>query len=347
MGLKLTGARDEFVRSRKSQDYAAGTITNNRRHINKLIATTGDIDCRKITPRHIDQMLAGQSRVNGSGSLGNMQATLSAFFRWCRSRGYMKPDQDPLAERRAPKHEPKPRLIIPPHKFPALLDAAGRTHPRDRAVIALGIYTMARQSEIANLKIDNLDLDAGELLMFQSKTRTFDVMPVSAELDSEMRRWLTWYTRKHGNLDPDWYLVPARKKGQVRAGTKFIGNPDAALSPTRRVANMHDIAKKAILGVSERLTDDTGTPTREGMHTLRRSAARALFDELQTVGYDGAARQAQTWLHHASMTQTERYLQITPDRDSRNRRFRGKPLYPSLQDSTVVQLTEYREAHGD
>jgi integrase len=337
--VKLQQAVDEYLHSRKAQGYRAGTINNDRRRLTKLTQLIGDVDCRKITHKHIDHTMTRLAATNGPGSLGNYHATYTKFFRWCRSRGYMKPDQDPMAERRAPKHVPRPRQIIPVTAFPGLLDAAGARHPRDRAIIALGLYTAARQSEIRTLRIRHLNLDTGELEIFQHKTQTFDVMPVSAELDTEMRVWLTWYTQHAGPLNPDWYLVPARKHMSERKGDRFVSSPDAPLQPASMVNNMHELVNRALGDIGFPLVDEHGRSLREGVHTLRRSSARAIFDTLSARGYDGAARTAQTVLHHASMAQTERYLQIGPDRAARDKLFKGKRMFPTVGDN-VVRLRE-------
>ncbi len=343
---KLSQARDEYLASRRSQGIANGTIKNNRLHITALINTVGDIECRKVAPKHIDQTMAKQGRSNEGGALGNYHATYTKFFRWCRSRGYMKPDQDPMAERRTPKFQKRERHLVPVHKFPLLLQVAGDRHPRDRAVIALGLFTMLRQSEIARLRVADLDLDAETLAVYRQKTGTFDTLPVSAELDAEMRRWLTWYSARHGSLIPDWYLVPARQQGSVRRSNRFANDPASPVVPSRRVSNMADIAKAALEAAGEPLTDpSTGQATREGMHTLRRSAARARFDVLREEGYDGSIREVQSWLGHAQMGQTEGYIQITPDKDARNRRVQGQPMFP-VDTGNVLPFRHEKDASG-
>ena len=58
------------------------------------------------------------------------------------------------------------------------------------------------------------------------KSYKSDVMPLSSELDMEMRRWLRAYQDECGPLDKNWFLVPAVKN----AGQ--FGN--FALAPDRR-----------------------------------------------------------------------------------------------------------------
>jgi integrase len=52
----------------------------------------------------------------------------------------------------------------------------------------------------------------------------------------------------------------------------------------------------------------------EGLHTLRRSAARQIFDALvETRRYDGALRVVQSLLHHRSVQTTEQYIGLSTE----------------------------------
>jgi hypothetical protein len=71
----------------------------------------------------------------------------------------------------------------------------------------------------------------------------------------------------------------------------------------------------------------------EGCHTLRRSGARALFDDLvERGGYDGVLRHVSAMLHHKSTLMTERYLGLDVDVKKRNDLIRGKKMYRTQRD---------------
>ena len=74
----------------------------------------------------------------------------------------------------------------------------------------------------------------------------------------------------------------------------------------------------------------------EGGHTLRRSGARAYFDQLRSEGYDSAMRDVQAMLGHASLTTTEIYLGLNLDRQRRNARLAGKQMFPGHTASANV-----------
>jgi len=82
-------------------------------------------------------------------------------------------------------------------------------------------------------------------------------------------------------------------------------------------------------------------PHGSGMHTLRRSGARALFDRLRHEGYDGALMRVSSMLGHADTKTTEIYLGLSIERQQRNELIAGKAMFPDMTESgTVVPLKE-------
>jgi integrase len=334
----LTESIDAYRASRVSQGVAKNTLRNNDRDLRRLLTVVGNIQMRDLGGRHMDAVFADAALTQGPASLNNLLASLSGFLQWCRMRGLMPRDSDPLGGRRPRKVPPRDRTRVHVSKFPALLDAA--QHPRDRAVIALGLYLFLRGGEVASLRVRDLDLAAGEIRVVIHKTADRDVMPVSAELDAEMRRWLVAYQDQAGPLDPDWFLVPSKQPGWGRAANGQLVR-DVSLDrvrPTRPVRKIEDVAKRSLAGIGHPLRDTKGASMWEGMHTLRRSGARALFDEMTARGYDGALQQVKTWLHHADASMTERYLGLNVERAVRNDAVRGKPMFPSLTAPEVESL---------
>ena len=320
---RLSTVIDSYLAFRSSNGFAMNTVRNDQQTLGRLSRHYDrDPFVDEITARDIDDLLGSLAQGGYStGTVNNTQSGLSAFFKWCRTRGIVMPTVDPIAGRRYFPAQDKPRLYIPLADFPRILDAA--TSPRDRALLALGLYTLGRQSEIINLRVKHLDLASGHLSMTIFKSYKSDVMPLSSELDMEMRRWLRAYQDECGPLDKNWFLVPAVKN----AGQ--FGN--FMLAPDRRITKSEDIVRRVV----ERCgyTDE-----RMGMHLIRRSAARAAFDEMARDGYDGALRVVSALLHHASTATTEHYLDLGLDRQRRDARIAGKPLFPSLSASNVVAL---------
>lgn len=351
MSQRLPDVVTEYERSRLlSQGMARNTVRNERRSLDHLLAVVGPIQVRHLTDRHIDQFLSAmQAKGHGAGTMNIHLQTLRNFFGFCVRRGYAKTNL--VDGRRAFKQTPKRRLRVPVERFGELLDAA--SHPRDRILVAVGLFLWLRESEAINLKVGDVNLEDGEIDVAIHKTRERDAMPICAELDDELRRWLRYYRTDLGQgLEPDMYLIPAKHKPVGKDPTTGQYRPvygAAHLQPRRRMVKSADIVK-AVLQNAGYLTRDELTleATREGMHTLRRSGARARFDFLvnHSSGYDGAMREVQAGLHHKSMKTTETYLGIEVDLHRRTKNIKGKRMYGyALVDHSadVVSLEAVRE----
>lgn len=217
---------------------------------------------------------------------------------------------------------PHPWTIIGVDEFPKILDAA--RNARDRAIIAFGMYTLCRQGEAAAVTVEDLDLKNGWVILRVQKSGILDRMPISAELSMEMTRWLQVYEEQAGPLDPKWKLFPALEARGLNRDERGrllpVPGEMLRLIPDRSPTKIHSIVQHA-------LTACSFPSVKEGMHTLRRSSARARFDQLVAAGYDGALREIQVLLHHKNSITTERYLGLTIEVRGRNEAIRGKRMF--------------------
>jgi len=329
--MTFSTAMELFLAQRKAEGYADNSVEIYGTHLRNMMAVIGDIRLADLTALHYDRIQQWESeRGLSAATLNGMQTTTRLFTRWAQERGYMRQDQELVGSRRSRPNPPKQRYTLPLSKFPGLLDAAEHHSPRDRALIAIGLYTMVRQSEFINLRIKDVDLERGFIYVTIKKTHDADQIPISTELDRELRAWFTTYQQECGPLEPEWFLLP---------NTTLIGWNHRTYTPTRGLKAPEVIVQRALrtLGI-EPIKQESGC------HLLRRSAARALYDELVSSGYDGALRRVQTFLHHSTTAVTERYIGITVDRETRDKDVCGKVLFPSLADANVLPI---RGVHGE
>lgn len=328
--MLLHDAVEAYLRARRTR-VAVNTWRSDEVTLRRLPRILGDPEVEEVDPDVLDAFWESQVEAGlASSSLNLMLGKVQQFFAWCQARGLIA--ANPAVDRRRFRQtEPVP-LHIPVTDFPRLLQAAAG--PRDRMIIALGLYTFLRASEIQSLRMKDWD-PAGWLAVTLHKTAQRDTMPICAELSEEIMRWITWYETR-ADLTPESFFVP-----QVRAlrvwpeaypgygQFKVLPAPRWIVHPDKPTASPHRSVKAALAAC--------GYPTeRQGCHTLRRSGARALFDSLRGPdGIDGALQQTRVMLHHASSTQTERYLGVAPEREIRNLRLRGRPMF------------EYRESSGN
>lgn len=343
MGQRLDEVIQQFESARRAQGLRPNTVRNERRCLDRLLAHLGPIQVRSIEEHHIDSYLAAcQAKGYTAGSLNVELQSLRNFFGYCTRRGYTKINV--AAHRRGYRSIPRKRLRIPAHDFPRLLDAA--KHPRDRMLVALGLYLWVRDSEVTELRVGDVDLQAGEITVRIQKTNEIDLMPISLELDRELRRWLRFYSEDLGApLERDMRLVPAKSKPRVRHERKghYVSvYGQQHLRPYAKMTRTQDTIQNVLVACGYDIRQENGKSAGEGMHTLRRSGARARFDYLVSQGYDGAIREVQSQLHHKNVQTTERYIGLDLDTRRRNMNVRGNLMYGEPILANVVDLMEVR-----
>jgi integrase len=348
MRTQLDDAIQDYRRFRVSMGIAKNTLRGQDTTLNRFLAVNGNIWCHSLTDVHVTRYFEEITKTKQPQSQRNDHAVLVGFFEWARRTKRLGPDEDPMYGRRKPKRVNRERMRIPVSRFPELLDAAEARAPLHRAAMALLLYTLLRDGEVTDLRIRDLDLDSGYLMARIHKTSQEDRVPICQELDQEMRRWLTYYTNSVGPLEPHYYLVPTRRVQGMRGGDGLYDRAkELCLLPESRIPALGKVVNPALADIGFPTKDANGRPMGEGAHTIRRSGARALFDQLVGDGFDGSLRVVQSMLHHASVTQTETYLGITADRRTRDELIRGKRLY--AVGGTVTELRSVRdgaEANG-
>lgn len=323
--MRAQQAADQYLTWCEATGKAVNTLRNRRTALDRFVTVNRNPDTRTIDATAVDRFVIASQHLS-DGSFNLAISNLRGWLRWMRVRGLIQLDVDMLmASITRRKNRPPERRRIPLTQFPVLLEAAGRRHPRDRMVVAAGLYLFLRASEIRSLRVKDVDLASGEVTVTIHKTRERDVMPISAELDRELRLWLTWYADNYGPLDPDWWLCPAVAPTRQPSDVDYADRP---LSPQSKMCANMAVVQQALAAIG--WEDTCG----EGVHCLRRSAARALFDELAGSSFDGAMRRVMSLLHHKSQQTTETYLGLTVDKAQRDKAVRGHSLFPSLEGAT-------------
>ncbi len=337
----IAEAVEEYLDIR-SDDLARASWQGERNLLARLVRYLPEKQIGRITASDLEGFVramrrgdasAGCSKPNSAAAVTLARGRVRGFIQWSSRRGYCRGDlMDGI---RSPKPDARRDFLrLSAHELLATLETA--EHPRDRAFLACAMNTGLRANEVVSLRLGQVDLDLGEFFVNLSKTRQTDYMPITEELDAELRRWLTYYQDECGPLQSDWRLFPARGHvyfdGKNENGTRrFSGG---YLNPTAELTNPQRIAKRALLSLGyskERLE-------REGLHTFRRSVARLYFDEAVRDGYDGALRQTAALLHHSSMRTTEVYLGLDMERNKRDDRMRGKPFLSAMLPTQGARL---------
>lgn len=188
-------------------------------------------------------------------------------------------------------------------------------HPMLRAMLAVAMNTGLRVSDVQKIRIGDVQWETGGIVVVMQKTGLVDVLPVTLDLDDELRRYLLWLTATTGSTlrDVDRFLFP----GFQRGGFHHEHDPHRHVSydwAAKRLGELY-----AACGVH--------VEAREMWHTIRRSVARIYFDAMRgEMSHDHALRQTAALLGHKHATQTETYLGLDAERVARDESLRGKRL---------------------
>lgn len=331
--MPLDQAVAEYLTRLTGQKKAANTIKSITQSLTALERTvrnmTGKSTIFTYSINHTHTTAVFATNAWGPSTYNLHRTNLGKFFEWLRVVGYMPRDTDPMYGIGTQTVEETDKARIPLREWPKLYMAC--RHPSERMIIDLGLYLFLRGSEMSAIQIKHVLLDEKIIKVWRKKVKRHDDMPISAELDKSLRLYLTWYAMHYGELNPEWYLVPARVRGpgaQVRnEETQRFGDlkATALLDPPKQITRPYNYVK-SILKRAGYAVDG------EGAHTLRRSGARALFDELRKSGYDGALRRVMSMLDHNNAKTTEVYLGLRLEKVQRNEEIAGEVLFPSLVD---------------
>lgn len=330
----LTEAIEQYKLHMEARGLEPRTMKNNLQPVTRGLAEWGNIQTGSITGQHIDRLFR---RAQWGPTTRNLYlGSLRGFFTWCRREGHIAKDFDPTAGWSTMRTPRRDRMRLDVSEFPSLLDAC--RHPRDRYVCALGLYTFLRGGEIATLTVADLNLGDHELTIYRHKTKEQDILPVCTELAQESERWLSHYrsTTNRVPLPHYWYLAPSKQPNRTRQNPlthriEVVHDELAPLRPEAQMTHPYRAVQRALAGL--------GWETKgEGEHTLRRSGARALFDELRDQGYDGALMRVSSFLGHKDVKVTQTYLGLNLEKTQRNESFAGKRMFAASGEAAVLPL---------
>jgi integrase/recombinase XerC len=159
-------AIDRFLRTQEGRNRSPQTIRAYRSDLTQLAAWLASdtpllVDPVDVTTDDLNEFLAHLAHQGLSGvSRARKLAAIREYYRFLKLAGVV--DESPVEGVDTPKRERRGRTYLTPEEYHRLLAAAG-AHPRDFCVLTLFIQTGIRISELCELKLDDIDLDAGML----------------------------------------------------------------------------------------------------------------------------------------------------------------------------------------
>ena len=248
------------------------TRENYARDMRVLFAKMGTVDLHTLQTQDIRRMLAGLHAQGLSGkSLARMLSAWRGFYHYLVKRhGYTHNPCDSLRAPKSPRALPK---ALSPDQTRQLLETQPDTTllTRDRAILELFYSSGLRLSELAELKLSQLDLTSGEVTVTGKGNKT-RIVPVGTRAAQALAEWLE--DRPTGTD----YVFPGR--GNAHLGQRAIE------------LRMKQWASRA------------GLEANLHPHVLRHSFASHLLQS------SGDLRAVQEMLGHASISTTQIYTRL-------------------------------------
>lgn len=337
----ISEALNEYMATRTH--LAANTLINDRSQLQAFVRFLGTIQAGHLTPQHVEAYFVGADGITNrmnARSFNKARQRVNGFVGFLASRGY---NRKPLLANIHPRKVfRRDRLRLSPTQMLALYDAAD--NPRDRCMLAVACNLALRAGELTSLRIRDINFQASTVHVVVSKSGIEDHMPLSSDLAPELRSWLTTYADQlRRPLRPDDYLFPTRHAPRLLrmnpANTAEAVRRPGGWRPEAKITHPARIVQIALRKIG--LEIEAG----EGFHTLRRSAGRAFFDRLASLGHDEALRMTSAFLHHSSTQVTELYLGLQHERVKRDAALKNQPFLSTMIDDENV--TPLRRAEGE
>jgi len=187
--LSLNSALEHFVADLKKKNRSTSTILAYRKDVDQLIKFVGQQNLslpQEVNPEHIEAFknYLGQEKYTPK-SISRKINSLKTFYRFLVDLGLIK--DNPAANIAHPKYEVKPPRILSKMEYRSLRDVS-REDIRIFAIIELLLQTGIRISELANLRLEDVDNDKITIRPFESHCQR--EVPLNKSAQSALAEYL-------------------------------------------------------------------------------------------------------------------------------------------------------------
>lgn len=204
-----------------------------------------------------------------------------AYFKWLTKHNHIL--YNPASELELPKLERRlPKHVLTVKEAEKVLNQTDITEPlgiRDRAILEVLYSTGMRRMELIGLKLYDVDVDRGTVMIRQGKGKKDRMVPIG-------ERALKWIDKYVTDVRPQLVMEPDK-------GILFLTNLAEAFTPNRLTQLVRDYIEQADIG-------KTGS-----CHLFRHTMATLMLEN----GCD--IRFIQAMLGHAKLETTQIYTQVS------------------------------------
>lgn len=324
MSLSLHEAVLAYVAALHAEGTPISTVRSYKSVLLRLCQRYPGRQYGGIATKDLAGFLYGPEGITTGKSAGTgttYRSGLRSFFRYGQLMGWGKEVSVPtpvIRQRGGSQRSCRPTRLTSGQM--ALMLSEASTDPVLRCILAVSMNTALRISDVRKIRIGEVDLQAGEILVWVQKTQRFDALPVTSDLESELRGYLRWYTEATGRTvrDADAFLFPGRQRvgSDGFSAIRYDWTTDRHVSSSTTHDKIVELYRRSGISV------EPG----EAWHVIRRSVARIYFDGLKEMSHDHALRQTAALLGHLNASTTEKYLGMAAEVEARNESMRGKPF---------------------
>jgi integrase/recombinase XerD len=280
-----------FMEWMRVKNYSPHTVENRQHYLGAFVSWCRDrgitqpAEVTKALLERYQRWLYHYRKDNGQpltfGSQFGHLVPVRAFFKWCAKHNHTL--YNPAGELEMPKVEKRlPKHVLTAAEADRVLNQANITEPlglRDRAIMETFYSTGLRRRELASLKLYDLDMERGTVMVRLGKGKKDRMIPIGS-------RALAWTDR---------YLTEVRPTlvRQPDDGTLFLSNAGEVFSPNRLTQMVRQYVTVAELGKSG------------ACHLFRHTMATLMLEGGADVRY------IQAMLGHAELSTTQIYTQVS------------------------------------
>lgn len=188
--MTLTNLIEYFLTS-KSLTVRDRTLEWYHYNLDPLTEALGQQPASQVTSEDLESFLAGQARGRSKRTLEGFYTALHALFTWALERGHIP--ANPMISIKRPHARRQLPEIFSDDQIRALLRAADNR--RDRAILLVFLDTGLRRNELIQLDVEDLDPEAGFLLVFDGKGGKDRYVPIGEAASAALREMLIDHPR--------------------------------------------------------------------------------------------------------------------------------------------------------
>lgn len=187
----LTDAHTQYGDYLDAQGKAAATITAYTKDVEQLVEFVGKQGKTQVDDVGLEDIrdfkdVLKKRRYTGK-SISRKINSIKSFFRFLVAKGEL--NTNPAEEVSHPKYEVSPPRILTKIEYRALRDAC-RGDERIYAIVEILLQTGMRISELANLKLEDIDLGRNIIHIQEQKTRGPRKLPLNAAAKEALLSYL-------------------------------------------------------------------------------------------------------------------------------------------------------------